>query len=437
MLPETIKSLSDEIIRYISSGGFFYEYGVHRSLMVIIIYCTLAIIIYCINNNNNYKNLKINNFKIDLFILIASVFFVFVYFNNIKIMDYQYFYPPSTKKRLENIEFLAILYGITMVMYFRLCELIIKKNPIVKFISMLFIITSPLQLWVLFSSSSRDFTRAIIVTSLLLLIINIIYNKIKLSNTSLLYCSALLMFSITFRQDIVIYIPLLVLAIFMFYEDAVKQKIYIVIKLILLLLPGYIFISTGIINTFNRASERFIPGLSEDIIRLHHGEPNGYIGPFDDQITTIVMESYGNNNSNRTETIFNFLINYDFIYEYVSRFKVIAFDTYMLPKISNIYPNFFRETILGTVLENMRQFLDIEILYYIAIIFLFWNIRKKFKLFIYILFSIVYLTSFNGLQFLHKNIFHFEFISYLILFFGCYNAFRAIMNINFFCNSKA
>jgi hypothetical protein len=223
----------------------------------------------------------------------------------------------------------------------------------------------------------------------------------------------------------------------MFYEDAVKQKIYIVIKLILLLLPGYIFISTGIINTFNRASERFIPGLSEDIIRLHHGEPNGYIGPFDDQITTIVMESYGNNNSNRTETIFNFLINYDFIYEYVSRFKVIAFDTYMLPKISNIYPNFFRETILGTVLENMRQFLDIEILYYIAIIFLFWNIRKKFKLFIYILFSILYLTSFNGLQFLHKNIFHFEFISYLILFFGCYNAFRAIMNINFFCNSKA
>ena len=37
MLTETIKSLSDEIIRYISSGGFFYEYGVHRSLMVIII----------------------------------------------------------------------------------------------------------------------------------------------------------------------------------------------------------------------------------------------------------------------------------------------------------------------------------------------------------------------------------------------------------------
>jgi hypothetical protein len=420
---ELAKGVVVSVIDLLTIEGFFYEYGVVRSLLAIAGYALVSLLLA---RKINIKALDKMNVFPSLLVGVFGVCFVYIYFRSFSISDYGYFYPPTINKRFESIEAMSLLYGVTMVAYYNFYKIALDgSKKVILYLCMLALITSPLQLWVLFSSSTRDFTKAFILTILFILIIKIIRQKINFTNRNIYYCSAIMVVSMIFRQDILLYFPILMLAVMMYYGEALKVRFCVIVKIIAFFLPGYLFLTLGVFNTIERASGRIIPGLSEDLVRMYYGEPSSYIGPFNDLNGFIVTETskYTHSFTSPLHYVFN---NIDFIAEYCLRVPGIMLDTYVLPLTSSIYPEFFAKSTIGNALGDLRSMLSYEYIYIAAIIFVIYDNRSNKKLLVFMLAVALYISVFNGFQFLHKNIFHLEIISYLILFYGCVSIARLL-----------
>lgn len=397
---------------FLGSVGLFYEYGVSRSVLATGIYIALSMLLAKDPLIHAARKAKI--FPGAWFGLIGGCF-AFVYLSDIRIVDYGYFYPPTTGKRIENIYLLSVLYGITSFIYFIFCSFTFQKTKGVLInLCMAAIITSPLQMWSLFSSSTRDFMRAPVLTILFILITLTIRQEIRFTNRFILLCSAFMIVAMSFRQEIVLYFPILMVAIVIFNERAIITRLKIVGKLITFSIPGYIILTFGLISAVENGSSRFIPGQSEDVIRMFYGEPSIYVGPFND-LTAFISTSTGHLSLFSRDF-------FDFVLEYCLRLPIIVIDTYQLPMTTNCYPPFFNSTSFGYALTFCRAIFSQGILYVFAIGFVVYGLLKNKKLFVFLAISAMYLSLINGLQFFTKNIFHFELISYLILFYGCYHA---------------
>ena len=425
-MPEAIKLSIIPVIDLFADSGFFYEYGIIKSLIAIASYFTVALFLA-----RNFIFKVSRNIKIlpELWIGLIGLCFAYLYLRNINIEDYAYFYPPTTLHRIENIFVLSVIYGLTMAEYYSFYNAVFgeAKRKLV-YICMAAIITSPLQLWVLFSSSTRDFLRAPILTLFFILIVYTIRKKIIFTNRIIFFCSALMVGAMTFRQDILLYFPIFIMAIIVFNNEVLKIRLFNIFKMILYFIPGYIFLTSGLFNSFERASGRFIPGLSEDVVRTYYGEPTSYIGPFNDLIASVVV------NTNATQSVESDFApsvyeKIDFFIEYCSRLPTILLDTYELPLTSNFYPAFFGTTWEGQFLSHLRIIFSENYFFGIVFVFMTLGLWSYKKLFIFLHFTVIYLSLFNGLQFLTKNIFHLEIFSYLILVSGCYFAIDYSKNI--------
>jgi hypothetical protein len=357
-----------------------------------------------------------------IIIWIVSSIFCFIYLDNIKLNDYSYFYPPTTLHRIENIKALCILYGLTAVVYsFLLKEVFGERKKVLIFCCIVAIVTSPLQLWVLFSSSTRDYLRAPVLAVVMILISFVVKQKIIYTNKNIFICSAVMISAMSFRQEIILYVPIFAFAIIVFNDKSIRESATVVSKIGLICLPGYVSLTSGFANSVSRAAGRFIPGLSEDVIRTYAGEPNNYIGPFNDQ-TAHQVTIYSNI---QELNIFQISVSQfheltSFIIEYLTRLLVILVNTYLLPLTSNMYPPFFESTLVGGLATSARLLFSENYIYIISVLMLFFRLYNNKKLLLFLIICGIYISLINGLQFFSKNIFHLEIISYIVLIFGAY-----------------
>lgn len=419
MLDE-LKPMISLVVELFEGSGFFYEYGVVKSLLVIAAYGSIALLLARGGIVDAARRIEIFP---ELWIGLIGGGVAFLYLKNISMANYAYFYPPTTGHRIENILGLSIIYGIAMAVYYSFYSAVFHNTKkILAFICVAAIITSPLQMWVLFSSSTRDFIRAPILTLFFMLIIYTVRQKINYTNRVIFFCSALMVCAMTFRQEIILYFPLLIMAIIIFHDDAIKNRLLIALKMITFFIPGYLFVTSGL-HSLERASGRFIPGLSEDVIRAFYGEPSSYIGPFNDQTATVfntIRQTVETGLSFPSYEKITFLVS--LVFEYCLRLPTVLVGTYELPMSSNFYPPFFESTWIGQALSYARAVFSENYFFVLAFIFMAWGLRSNKKLCIFLFFSAIYLSIFNGLQFFSKNIFHLELFSYFILIFGTYHA---------------
>ena len=237
-----IKSFLHIIIQNLENIGLFYEYGIVKSLSIILIYSSITL--YLIKGSILAIIEKQNLFELIIINLLGSLF-AFLYYKNIILEDLGFFYPPTTNQRINNIYILSIIFGISQSLYYKFYRAINEDNKIIANLVMASLMTSPLQLWVLYSSSTRDFLRGPILALYFLLVIKVIRKQIAFDNNKNFVVASILIFCMSFRQEIYLYFPILFLAIIIFNDESRKKNIYIISKIILFFIPGYYYLTGG------------------------------------------------------------------------------------------------------------------------------------------------------------------------------------------------
>jgi hypothetical protein len=408
---------------FLTENRFFFDFGTRRSSLLIFYSSLIFIFIFIFNKNNIKNHFKVFLYKnyTTLIIFFSIGFFInysYVYFIK-NIENLFIFYSPTIDRRLSNIYVLSLFYGLTSVLVFVFFYKLFYKNKFILYFSTLIAVSSPISLWVLFSSSIRDFSKYPVF--LLFCILSLYLYRRIISYTDALLISLILLILVPFRLEIITYYPIIFL--FLFFNNNNFYKNFILIILIFsVILIGY-FLLTFNNDYLSESSLIFKLGFfSEDITRLYINNLNIYYGPMDDHIRLILFDKY----LNLRDFLFNKAIFIEMLIGYFYLIKVIIFNVLLLPLNSNFYPDFLNNSYLFNFFSNLRFFLSYKIIYFssISLIFLF-NIKRLKQIFICLI-IIVYLVIINGIAFHHKNIFHLEIIVYLFLFYSLF------ILINFF-----
>jgi hypothetical protein len=396
---------------YLEQAGFFYEYGVNKSLVVLLFYAGTAIFIA---RNDLKKAVTLPERTSVIVIALLAISFAYYYFSLIELSDRTYFYPSTTNLRIDNILVLSILFGITSSIYFVFYKTIFgNSKQFLTYTSTICLMTSPLQLWSLYSSATRDYLRAAILTIIFTLIVAIIKGTIKLNLRSIYIISAVMAICMTFRQEIWLYFLLLFCAVLIFTKESLKSRMLIVVKMVLIIAPAVLYLTSSH-QQVDSALGRLIPGLSEDIVRLYFQEPVIYVGPFAD----LTAPLYLNSNIDLIASMGLMPAAHEAInlsIEHLLRLPQLFLRIIELPLSASMYPQFFSVTLLGSTLEQLRSILANYQIYILSLIIITWYCRNNYKLLIYLVLAAAYITLVCSLQFLTKNIFHLELLSYLAL----------------------
>jgi hypothetical protein len=432
MILHDIKYLLIELLTMLQSYGLFYEYGIIHTLSVIFFY--VVALLFLARKDILPLAKKVITFDMVLcFILGGLTFFSYVIAINPE--DTSLFYPATVGKSFNEVHVLSIIYGITCMICYKACDLLFGEDKRwATYLVTFAIMTSPLQIWVLYSSSIRDYLRAPILIMLFYLSVLIVKQEIPLNWKSSFLIGIFLVIAAAFRQEIPLYFPLFFMTFFISTNNSNYKRIFhslIIISLVFL--PGFLLLISSQ-ESLERASHRYIPGLSEDVIRTYYGEPSLYVGPFNDLAAYVLTWHWG---SDKDGSVYQFSQNVIFFYEmwmeYIKRVPSVIMHTFYLPATTNHYPPFFETTFLGGALEYIRNIFSISLLYWVGMVSFFASIAKNVRICLCVLFVIIYISLFNGLQFFHKNIFHLEYFIYVMCMYGiCSLVYKAITLYTFY-----
>lgn len=415
---------------YFSGNRFFLDFGTKNSLILILISLVCISILFFFS--------KVRFFFLKKFFLLYLLlsFLLSFYVSNIYLNaiinpdDLNIFYSPTTDKRIENLIALSFVYSITCSLASILFFYFFRKNYFLLFFINLLFITSPLNLWILYSSGIRDFLKLPSFIILILTFIYLIKEKEQISLKDLFLCTCLVVLTIPFRYEIIYFVFFFLFSYLLFYT-----RFFFIIRLRNFLIiffstiTAYFFLSYNIYasNTEGYMSTFyiFLSGTSEDLTRLYTSENTIQSGPLSDAFRYVSKKNYFDDKN----------INYDFNYIIIDLLNFLFFAinislkfTLTMLSDTNTFPKFLETKEFFKIISFLRKLLDFPIIYYISLLFIFFINIFNIRLLIFFFFTILFFSILFSVQLYHKNIFQFSIINYLLLFYSLNFIFRNIKN---------